>query len=122
MEHTLEEIKEAVKKYSHDISEEDINQLSQFIFDNQDTKFESSSVGGMLFDLSIGEVVSTDGYEHLQHEGGGEGGAQDVEGVWSINGTFYKFCYSYYSYHGYDYDFGSLFTVTPRQKTITVYE
>lgn len=71
-------------------------------------------------------VISSLGieYEHLDQDGGGEGGAEYCYGVFSLNGKIYRADYSYYSYNGYEYDYimGSLREVKPVQKTITVYE
>lgn len=63
-------------------------------------------------------------YEHLEQEGGGEGGAEGCHGVFKLDGTIYKAEYSYYSYNGHEI-YGiedTLQEVTPVEKTITVYE
>lgn len=64
------------------------------------------------------------GYEHLQQEGGGEGGAEYCWGVFRLKGVVYKAEWSYYSYHGYEYDeiADTLRIVKPVEKTITVWE
>lgn len=64
------------------------------------------------------------GYEHLQQEGGGEGGAEYCWGVFRLKGIVYKAEWSYYSYRGYEY-YGitdTLREVKPVEKTITVWE
>lgn len=64
------------------------------------------------------------GYEHLEQEGGGEGGSEYCYGVFKLKGKVYRAEYSYYSYEGSDYSdiLGTLKEVKPVQKTITVYE
>jgi hypothetical protein len=64
------------------------------------------------------------GYEHLDQEGGGEGGSEYCYGVFKLKGKVYRAEYSYYSYEGSDYSdiLGTLKEVKPVQKTITVYE
>lgn len=64
------------------------------------------------------------GYEHLDQEGGGEGGAEYCYGVFKLKGKVYRAEYSYYSYNGPEYDgiTETLREVKPVQKTITVYE
>lgn len=63
-------------------------------------------------------------YEHLDQDGGGEGGSEDCYGVFRFMGKIYKAYYNYYSYHGYEYDgiTENLKEVKPVQKTVTVYE
>jgi len=70
------------------------------------------------------DIFSKYGYVHLEQEGGGEGGAEYCYGVFSLGGKTYKAEYSYYSYHGHDYDYilSTLREVKPVQKVITVYE
>ena len=63
-------------------------------------------------------------YEHLQQEGGGEGGAESCHGVFKLGDKIYKAEYSYYSHAGHEYDhiLDTIQEVKPVQKTITVYE
>lgn len=70
------------------------------------------------------KMISQLGYEHIQQEGGGEGGTEHCQGVFRLQGKLYSAVYSYYSHHGYDYDYiaDTLREVEPVQKTITVYE
>lgn len=69
-------------------------------------------------------LLSQSGYEHIVSEGGGEGEGEYCYGVIKIGDTYLKAEWSYYSYDGCEYDdiFNTLKVVTPRQKTITVYE
>ena len=64
------------------------------------------------------------GYEHLEQEGGGEGGSEYCYGVFKLKGKVYRAEYRYYSYHGSDYSgiLDTLMEVKPVQKVITVYE
>lgn len=54
----------------------------------------------------------------------GEGGSEYCYGVFKLDDKIYKAEYSYYSYHGNEYDdiAYSLREVRPVEKTITVYE
>lgn len=63
-------------------------------------------------------------YEHLDQEGGGEGGSEYCFGVFKLNGKIYRAEYSYYSHEGHHYDniVETLREVKPVEKTITVYE
>jgi hypothetical protein len=62
--------------------------------------------------------------QEVEQEGGGEGGGEYCYSVWSIFDQFVRFEYSYYSYNGYDMDGAedTLRIVTPKEKTIIVYE
>ncbi len=63
-------------------------------------------------------------YEHIETEGGGEGGAEYCYGVFKLDGKSYKAEWSYYSYEGCNFDeiFDTLKEVKPVEKIITVYE
>ena len=78
------------------------------------------------FLLEGGDDVEWEGkkIEMIEQDGGGEGGAEDCYSVFSVNdGEMYlKATYSYYSYEGFNTEYGEVRQVTPRQKTITVYE
>jgi len=62
--------------------------------------------------------------KEVEREGGGEGGGEYCYSVYSIFDKFVRFEYSYYSYQGYDMDCAeaTLRIVTPKEKTIIVYE
>lgn len=64
-----------------------------------------------------------DGYEHLEQEGGGEGGAEYCYGVFKLHDKIYKAEYCYSSSYGcyYEYIVDTLREVKPVQKMITVY-
>lgn len=64
------------------------------------------------------------GYSQIDGEGGHEGGAEYCWGVFEFLGKTYKAEYSYYSYHGDEYDGISktLKEVKPVQKTVTVWD
>ena len=63
-------------------------------------------------------------YEHLDQEGGGEGGEEYCYGVFRLKGVVYKAEYSYYSHQGHNYDgiIDTLKIVKPIEKTIIVWE
>lgn len=72
----------------------------------------------------VSDLSDKYGYEHLQQEGGGEGGSEGCYGVFKLGGKIYRAEYSYYSHYGCDYDdiLSTLKEVEPVEKTITVYE
>lgn len=70
------------------------------------------------------EVLHLLGYRHIEQVGGGEGGSEYCYAVFEIDGILYKTEYRYYSYNGHEYDgiSNTIKIVTPKEKTITVYE
>ena len=78
------------------------------------------------FLIEGGDDVEWEGkkIEMIEQDGGGEGGGEDCYSVFSVNnGEMYlKAIYNYYSYDGFNTEYGTVSQVTPRQKTITVYE
>jgi len=72
----------------------------------------------------LSKIYKDFGYEHLEQEGGGEGGSEHCHGVFKLSGKIYRADYGYYSYEGYCYDsiVVTLREVKPVSKTITVYE
>lgn len=81
------------------------------------------SVEEMIYLMCEGDCYTQD-YEHLEQEGGGEGGSEYCHGVFKLKGKIYKAEYSYYSYDGHDYNgiYDTLKEVKPVEKTIIVYE
>lgn len=67
------------------------------------------------------EMESIECVEVLDRDGGGEGEGEYFHVVFKYKDTIYKWVGEYYSYSGLDLDY-DLYEVTPRQKTITVYE
>lgn len=63
-------------------------------------------------------------FEHIEQEGGGEGGTEYCYGVFKINGKYYKAEYSYYSYNGHEYDDikSTIEEVFPVERLVTFYE
>jgi len=70
------------------------------------------------------EVAERVNYEHLEQDGGGEGGSEYCYGVFKLKNKTYKAEYSYYSYNGHEYDYilSTLKEVNPVKKTVTVYQ
>lgn len=70
------------------------------------------------------DFLDSIGYEHLEQEGGGEGGSEYCYGVFKLGDKVYRAEYSYFSYNGHEYDdiAETLREVKPVEKTITVYE
>lgn len=59
---------------------------------------------------------------HIEQEGGGEGGGEYCYAVIQVGEKFYKIEYSYYSYNGYDYDDADVYEVVPVERLVTFYE
>lgn len=75
-------------------------------------------------DFNADNLKCVKSFEHLDQDGGGEGGAEYCYAVFELNDVIYKAEYSYYSYNGHEYDgiSDTLQIVKPVEKTITVYE
>ena len=71
-----------------------------------------------ILEVSCPEI----GYEFLEQDGGGEGGSEYCYLIFKWKEQCYRLSYSYYSHHGYDFDYARLEQVTPVQKMMTVYE
>lgn len=67
------------------------------------------------------DTPAFEGFEELQQEGGGEGGAEYCFTVFKWKDKIYKITYSYASYEGYDFDYSEVYEVQPKEKLITVY-
>lgn len=84
------------------------------------------SLEELVYDMCENNLIEYDqfDYQHLQQEGGGEGGGEHCFGVFKLKGKIYRAEYSYYSYNGHEYDciLETLREVKPVEKTITVYE
>ena len=74
-------------------------------------------------DLYGKEVRNFLNYSHLAQEGGGEGGAEDCFGVFSLGDIIFKACYYYQSYDGHNCEDiqETVRQVKPVQKTVIVY-
>lgn len=90
--------------------------------DNSVIEGIAEELGVGLYDLAVGDVEKDEDYEHLEQEGGGEGGAEDCHAVFKYKDTIYMMHYNYYSHHGYEFDYMAAFIVEPVQKMVTVYE
>ena len=71
----------------------------------------------------VQKVLSDWEYKHISCEGGGEGGAEACEAIFSLKGEYFKVQYQYRSHEGYEYsDIAHTLTkVTPKEKTVTVF-
>lgn len=77
-----------------------------------------------IYDFAHGDLALKEDapYEHIEQDGGGEGGAEYCKTIFKWKDEFYKVTYSYASYQGFDFDYASWYKVSPKEKTITVYE
>lgn len=60
--------------------------------------------------------------EVIETSGGGEGGAEDCETVLKIGNRYFSITYSYYSHHGFEFDYGSIYEVKPVEVTVTQFQ
>lgn len=83
-------------------------------------------VGDFLLETKT--VFDADGvtYTNIEQDGGGEGGTEwchtIVEEKSGDTTKFYKVTYNYYSHNGFEFDYADMSEVTPKTKTVTVYE
>lgn len=145
---------DSINKCLENLGECDMSKVDIKEFVNkfeQETGIKVNNVNDLLLDLAVGdsdsflweaywsinpeveykavsnkleEVLEKVGYKHLLQEGGGEGGREYCEGVFEMFGKTYKTSWSYYSHHGYEYDYISedLREVKPVEKVVIVYE
>lgn len=75
-------------------------------------------------EVRVSDYLSERGYELLETDGGGEGGTEYCYGVIKLGDEHYKAEWAYYSYSGCEYDNieNTVKLVTPKEKTVTVYE
>jgi len=85
-----------------------------------DEILEEAGEGHDRYDLAHGDI-EVEGYEFIDQDDGGEGGAEYCETVFKWKDKFYTMTYSYYSHHGYNFDCAELFEVEPKKKEVTVY-
>lgn len=127
-----------LEHYLHPIKDDMLNALSIL---NLKEKYMSKEIDFEDFKVLLEEKYNTnpdnygfDYYEILlegaedigiklvDQEGGGEGGAENCTSILEIDSIFYEVSYNYYSHQGYEFDYASVKIVTPKQKTVTVYE
>lgn len=124
--HILETIPEGAKIMAKQLSVEESNAIIQEMMDlyiatyTGTKRWIPNDLKEFLEDY-VCHGVPLDGYEHIESEGGGEGGAKACHTVFKWKGQAYMINYSYYSYHGYDYYDDALTMVEPTEKTVTVW-
>ena len=98
-------------------------ELKNFIKDEIDV--EVDLLGFLLGDEGKDIFYNEDkshSIQFIEQDGGFDGGAGDCYTIVKFDDIFYKISYSYYSHYGFKLDYASLKKVTPKEKTITVYE
>lgn len=73
-------------------------------------------------DILMGDFPENSRVEFIKREGGGEGGSEDCYSVIKVDGVFYKVYYNYFSHYGFCTEYADVRVVTPKEKTIIVYE
>lgn len=69
-----------------------------------------------------GSYRGRNSFEHIDKEGGGEGGGEHVEAIFKFKEKLYKVVLSYASYEGYFWDYAEAFEVVPVERLVTFYE
>lgn len=92
--------------------------ITAYIKPYRDNEAEWSDYEILLDDA---DFVDHAPFEFIEQEGGGEGGAEHCWSVFKFKDVFYKATFSYASYAGYDF-YDDFYIVSPKEKTITVYE
>jgi hypothetical protein len=129
-ERILTEIKEFAQAYNLAGQEHD-EYFWAFGADEDNDEIDLTDLDEIVYrlcenDISKKVLPYVDGFEfeHIQQEGGGEGGAEYCYGVFKLNDKYYKAEYSYYSYNGYEFDdiCDTLQEVFPVERLVTFYE
>ncbi len=95
---------------------------SNYVSDYIDDIFEDLTYDETI--TKINKILDNFGYEHIEQDGGGEGGAEYCFGVFKLRDKFYKAEYYYQSYNGFEYDdiIDTLVEVRPVERMTTYYE
>ena len=93
-----------------------------YVSDYIDDVFEDFTYDELI--EKFNEILDSFGYEHIEQDGGGEGGSEYCYGVFKLKDKLYKAEYNYYSYDGYHYDdiHSTLKEVHPIVRPVTFYE
>ena len=122
--HIIKTLKEGEKQMTNQLTREEREILETEVMDAYYAitthKYPYDNFNNLVPDMYY--VKGIPNFEFVEQEGGGEGGAEYCYTVFKWKGDFYKIIYSYSSYGGYDYDYSQIYRVTPKEKTVTVYE
>jgi len=90
----------------------------------KNSEITDEMIGELFSDEFWNFTFNRDKYEHIEQAGGGEGGTEDCYGIIKFKDKYYKTEWRYFSHYGFDYcgAMSYIKEVTPKQKTITVYE
>ena len=122
--HIIETLKEGEKQMTNQLSTAEREALETEIMEAYSawstSKYPLNDFEDLVYDMDY--IKGFPDFEFIEQEGGGEGGAEYCYTVFKWKGTFYKVTYNYYSHHGFDFDCSEIYRVTPKEKTVTVYE
>lgn len=68
------------------------------------------------------QFETIDSVKYIEHDGGGEGGAEDCYSVIQVEGVFYKVIYSYASYQGFYWEYAEVRECKPVERMVTFYD
>ncbi len=121
--HIIETLKEGEKQMTNKLTTAERETLENEIMEayNATTadKYRRDDFNQIVTDM---DYITMEGLEFVAQEGGGEGGAEYCFTVFKWKEQYYRIDYNYYSHHGYEFDCSEIYRVTPKEKTITVYE
>lgn len=100
----------------------DTSDFDTFIEQVKEILAEGTVFSMCLSDILLDYFDENPRVEVMQQEGGGEGGAENCFTVLRVDDNYYKVFYNYYSHEGFCYDYAEVRLVSPKEKTITVYE
>lgn len=102
-------------------SDHDVNYWTT-LYDDQsigDSTFCNKVLQTIFWELS--PIHNKGVFKYLHKDGGGEGGGEHVEFVFSYKDKFIKMEFAYFSFHGYDFDRLGAYFCEPREVSVIQY-
>lgn len=78
--------------------------------------------GNVFHDFLEGDIRVDSNRLKFHFLTGGEAEGEYADSVFTIDGVYYKAVFRYFSHHGFDFSYLEVYEVTPKEKTITVYD
>lgn len=97
----------------------------------QEVKDKLQQAFGEDYDFEFGEFLlgnfdSVDakkaGVEWIEQDGGYEGGGEYCYTIFRVHNQYYKVSFSYYSHHGFEFDYANAYEVEAVERMATFYE
>lgn len=115
--------KDNVEQFIDEARGESIRHVVHSLFENEYYNESLYNNNGSHRD-ELKRIYSKLDFEHIESEGGGEGGAEYCRGVIRIKDQFFVADWTYYSHHGCEIGeiLESICEVFPRKVEVTIYE